>query len=77
MPASPARALSALTFAFGLSQFFRSCLAVIAPELQRDLALSAAGFGLLSSCFFLSFAFAQIPVGIAFDRWAWAGPRAG
>lgn len=74
MPASPARALSALTFAFGLSQFFRSCLAVIAPELQRDLALSAAGFGLLSSCFFLSFAAAQIPVGIAFDRWGVGRP---
>lgn len=74
MPASPARALSALTFAFGLSQFFRSCLAVIAPELQRDLGLSAAGFGLLSSCFFLSFAVAQIPVGIAFDRYGVGRP---
>lgn len=73
MPPSPssatARGLAALTFAFTLSQFFRSCLAVIAPELQHDLALSPAGFGTLSSCFFLSFAVAQIPVGIAFDRW--------
>ncbi len=74
MPASPARALTALTFAFGLSQFFRSCLAVIAPELQRDLQLSAAGFGLLSSCFFLSFALAQIPIGIAFDRYGVGRP---
>lgn len=69
MPSSPpTRALAALTFAFILSQFFRSCLAVIAPELQHDLALSPAGFGALSSCFFLAFAVAQIPVGIAFDR---------
>lgn len=62
------RGLRALVFAFSLSQFFRSCLAVMAPELQRDLDLSPAGFGLLSSCFFLAFAAAQIPVGIAFDR---------
>ena len=62
------RGLRALVFAFSLSQFFRSCLAVMAPELQRDLDLSPAGFGLLSSCFFLAFAVAQIPVGIAFDR---------
>ena len=65
---SPVPALRALTFAFGLSQFYRGCIAVIAPELQRDLNLSAAGFGLLSSCFFLAFGIAQIPVGIAFDR---------
>lgn len=74
MPSSSTQALGALTFAFGLSQFFRSCLAVIAPELQRDLDLSAAGFGLLSSCFFLSFAVAQIPVGIAFDRYGVGRP---
>ncbi|HVR52000.1 MAG TPA: MFS transporter [Pseudorhodoferax sp.] len=74
MPSSSSQALGALTFAFGLSQFFRSCLAVIAPELQHDLGLSAAGFGLLSSCFFLSFAAAQIPVGIAFDRYGVGRP---
>jgi predicted MFS family arabinose efflux permease len=74
MPLSPALALRALTFAFGLSQFFRGCLAVIAPELQRDLQLSAAGFGTLSSCFFLACALAQIPVGIAFDRYGVGRP---
>lgn len=74
MPSSPAHALRALTFAFGLSQFFRGCLAVIAPELQRDLELSAAGFGTLSSSFFLACALAQIPVGIAFDRYGVGGP---
>ncbi|KQP12190.1 MFS transporter [Pseudorhodoferax sp. Leaf267] len=74
MPSSPAHALRALVFAFGLSQFFRGCLAVIAPELQRDLGLSAAGFGSLSSCFFLACALAQIPVGIAFDRYGVGRP---
>jgi hypothetical protein len=46
---SSVRALAALTFALTLSQFFRSCLAVMAPEVQADLQLSPAGFGLLSS----------------------------
>jgi predicted MFS family arabinose efflux permease len=68
------RGIRALTFAFTLSQFFRTCLAVIAPELQRDLDLSPAGFGTLSSCFFLAFAAAQIPVGVAFDRWGVGRP---
>ena len=68
------RGLRALIFAFTLSQFFRTCLAVIAPELQHDLNLSPAGFGSLSSCFFLAFAVAQIPIGIAFDRYGVGRP---
>jgi len=71
---SPARGLVVLTFAMALSQFFRSCLAVMAPELQHDLQLSPAGFGTLSSCFFLAFGLAQIPVGIAFDRFGVGAP---
>jgi predicted MFS family arabinose efflux permease len=71
---SSVRALAALTFALTLSQFFRSCLAVMAPEVQADLQLSPAGFGLLSSCFFLSFGIAQIPVGMAFDRYGVGAP---
>jgi predicted MFS family arabinose efflux permease len=73
---SPAttRGLRALTVAFALSQFFRTCLAVMAPELQHDLSLSPAGFGALSSCFFTSFALAQVPVGVAFDRYGVGAP---
>lgn len=73
---SPAttRGLRALTVAFALSQFFRTCLAVMAPELQHDLSLSPAGFGALSSCFFFSFALAQVPVGMAFDRYGVGAP---
>ena len=70
----PLRGIRALTFAFALSQFFRTCLAVIAPELQHDLGLSPAGFGSLSSCFFLAFAVAQVPVGVAFDRYGVGAP---
>ncbi|RYF67256.1 MAG: MFS transporter [Comamonadaceae bacterium] len=68
------RGIVALSFALSLSQFFRGCLAVIAPELQHDLRLSPAGFGALSSCFFLAFGLAQVPVGIAFDRWGVGRP---
>ena len=71
---SPARGLAAMTFALTLSQFFRSCLAVMAPEVQADLQLSPAGFGTLSSCFFLAFGIAQIPVGMAFDRYGVGAP---
>lgn len=64
----------ALSFALALSQFFRSCMAVMAPELQRDLQMSPGDFGLMSSCFFLAFGVAQIPVGLAFDRWGVGRP---
>lgn len=70
------RGIAILTFAFALSQFFRSCLAVMAPELQHDFGLSPAGYGALSSSFFLAFAVAQIPVGIAFDRYGVGRPTA-
>ena len=69
-------ALAALTAAFAMSQFFRSCLAVMAPELSHDLALDPAGFGGLSSAFFFAFAAAQMPVGVAFDRWGVGRPTA-
>lgn len=72
--ASPVRGLAAMTFALTLSQFFRTCMAVMAPEVQADLQLSPAGFGTLSSCFFLSFGIAQIPVGMAFDRYGVGAP---
>ncbi len=55
-----------------ISQFLRNSVAVIAPNLAVELELSAADLGLLSSAFFLVFAAAQIPVGIALDRF---GPR--
>ncbi|QHI99806.1 MFS transporter [Xylophilus rhododendri] len=67
-------ALAALTAAFAMSQFFRSCLAVMAPELSADLGLDPAGFGALSSAFFLAFGLIQVPVGVAFDRWGVGRP---
>ena len=55
-----------------ISQFLRNSIGVIAPDLARDLDLSAAEIGLLSSVFFLVFAAVQLPLGIALDRF---GPR--
>lgn len=48
----------------------------MAPELQHDLGLSPEGFGTLSSCFFLAFGLAQIPVGVLFDRLGVGRPTA-
>ena len=58
--------------AYLMSQFFRSFLAVIAPDLQSQLALSEADLGAISGAWFVAFAFAQFPVGWALDR---IGPR--
>jgi sugar phosphate permease len=58
--------------AYTLSQFFRSFLAVIAPELTVELALSPGDLGFMSAAWFAAFAIAQFPVGWALDRF---GPR--
>jgi sugar phosphate permease len=58
--------------AYALSQFFRSFLAVIAPELTLELHLTAGELGLMSAVWFATFAVAQFPVGWALDRF---GPR--
>ena len=55
-----------------VSQFLRNSVGVIAPDLAREIGLNAAEIGLLSSAFFFSFAAAQIPLGIALDRY---GPK--
>ena len=63
-----------LPFALGyyLSYLLRTVNAVISPALTNELGLSAAQLGLLTSRYFLAFGLAQIPVGIALDRF---GPR--
>ena len=57
---------------FMLSQFYRASLAVIAPDLIRDLALDTPGLSLISAVFFYAFALMQIPVGMYLDS---IGPR--
>jgi MFS family permease len=63
-----------LPFALGhyLSSLMRTVNAMLAPQLVAALALSPGQLGLLTSAFFCSFALAQLPVGIALDRY---GPR--
>lgn len=75
--AIPVRATVILVGTLGstymVSQFLRNSVAVIAPNLAQELQLSASEIGLLASAFFFSFAAAQIPLGIALDRY---GPKA-
>ena len=61
-------ALPILCFAYGISLFYRGMISVIAPELSIDLGLDESSLGLLSSTFFISFAVAQVPCGLALDR---------
>lgn len=58
--------------AYVVSYGMRTINAVIAPDLVRDLNLSAGQLGLLASAYFLTFALMQLPVGIMLDRF---GPR--
>lgn len=62
------RELLILCFAYAISLFYRGMISVIAPEISADLALDESVLGLLSSTFFISFAVAQIPCGLALDR---------
>ncbi len=60
-----------LPFAAGyyFSYFLRNVNAVIAPELTRELGVSAADLGLLTSAYLLAFGAVQLPLGLALDRW--------
>jgi MFS family permease len=58
--------------AYMVSQAVRNSIGVIAPDLAAELTLSAAQIGLLSSAFFLTFAAAQVPLGVCLDRF---GPK--
>jgi MFS family permease len=66
------RLLGVLCPVLALSQFLRTALAVIAPELSRDLNLSPEVLGVLTGAFFIAAAVMQIPVGVLLDRF---GPR--
>jgi MFS family permease len=63
-----------LPFVFGyyIAYLFRTINAVMAAPLATELGLGADDLGLLTSVYFLTFAAAQIPVGILLDRY---GPR--
>jgi sugar phosphate permease len=62
--------MSCLLFIF--SQFYRSSIAVISPNLVEALNLDTEDLGLISAAFFYAFATMQIPVGLYLDS---LGPR--
>jgi MFS family permease len=63
-----------LPFVFGyyIAYLFRTINAVMAVPLATELGLGADDLGLLTSVYFLTFAAAQIPIGILLDLY---GPR--
>ncbi|MGE0152210.1 MAG: MFS transporter [Reyranellaceae bacterium] len=74
MPAffvSPPRGVifAILAFCFVLCQFLRSSLAVVAPEMVREVPLTPRDLGLITSTFFFAVAAMQIPAGMMFDRY--------
>lgn len=63
-----ARIVALLVLLTLVSQFFRVAYGAIAPDLLRDLGLSASALSLAGGAFFLGLGIAQVPVGMAFDR---------
>jgi MFS family permease len=55
-----------------VSQFLRSSVAVIAPNLAAEVGLTPIEIGLVSSVYFFFFAAVQLPLGVALDRF---GPK--
>lgn len=63
-----------LPFASGyfLSYLFRALPSLIGGRIRTDLGLDASVLGLVGAAYFLAFGLAQLPVGMALDRY---GPR--
>ncbi len=63
-----------ILFALGyfLSYVYRGLNIGFAPFLTREMGLTASDLGLLTSFYFIGFAVAQLPAGLALDRY---GPR--
>ena len=57
---------------YTVSQFLRTSIGVLSPNLMNDFNINPNDMGLLGGVFFLSFALFQIPAGILIDRF---GPR--
>lgn len=66
------RVLLPFACAYFVSYGSRSINALLGPALARDLRLGDGDLGLLTSTYFLAFGLAQMPVGMALDRF---GPR--
>ena len=47
---------------------FRIANGIVAPDLSGEFSLDAADLGLVSSVLFIAFGLAQLPLGVALDR---------
>ncbi len=65
-------ALVMLVISGAVNYLDRSALAIGNPEIRTELGLNATQMGVLLSAFLISYAFAQLPVGLLVDR---VGPR--
>lgn len=64
--------IAVLVATYGLSQFYRMFLSVLAPVLAVDIGASSSDIAQATGLWFLAFAAVQIPIGISLERW---GPR--
>lgn len=67
-----AAVLLPLAAGYFLSYLFRNVNGVVAGDIMHDLGIGAGALGALTSVYFLTFAAAQLPVGMLLDR---HGPR--
>lgn len=72
LPAQAALVILPFALAHFVSYLYRTVNAVVYPDLAVDLGLAAGSLGLLTGAYFLTFALAQVPIGVALDRF---GPR--
>lgn len=75
--ASPSLAmifLALFPFALGylLSYLYRAVNAIVAPDLVKEVGLTASELGLLTGAYLASFSLFQLPLGVMLDRY---GPR--
>jgi sugar phosphate permease len=61
---------AAISVLFGLSMFYRSAIAVLTPDLMRDVPMDIGALGLVSAAFFYTYALFQIPGGLLLDRFS-------
>lgn len=64
--------ITTLSIVYVASNFYRSSIAVIAPNMMDEIGLTHEQLGVVGGTFFIAFALFQVPVGIFLDRY---GPR--